>query len=552
MSDLPQSSAPRRGILSLAAVLAIVALAAGACGSSKAATTATTTPEAAAAASNSNLPADEGTPKDGGSLVWGLEAETDSMSPSVGRWAQPGHMMASAIFDPLVTLDDKGEAVPYLATSITPNADSTVWTITLPTGVKFHNGQALDAAAVVKNLDAVKTSIITGKTMLAVTSIVATDPQTVTITVAQPWATFPNLFVSQIGYIAAPEQIDDFHGGDHPIGTGPFVFKEWVKNDHFSATKNASYWQAGLPHLDEIDFKPVPDASQRLDELRDGTLDAMNTLTPATITQVREDPSLRYLEYGKGDEIFVTLNTTQPPFDNPIARQAVAYATDTATYIDELGKDVYTSANGPYAPGQLGYLDDTGYPSFDLQKAKDLVAQYTAQTGKPLAFTYNGISNVDDARGQQLLKTMWDAAGMQVTLQSSKQEDQIISVVLGQYQAADFRNFSEPDPDADYIWFTKVGVGGAGDAIALNMPRYVDPTIDNALYAARATTDAAERDRQYQTVSRSLSAGTPYIWLARVDWMIASNPRVHGYAAAANGSLQTLSQKTWVAGLWID
>ena len=159
---------------------------------------------------------------------------------------------------------------------------------------------------------------------------------------------------------------------------------------------------------------------------------------------------------------------------------------------------------------------------------------------------------MDDARGQQLLKTMWDAAGMQVTLQSGKQEDQIISVVLGQYQAADFRNFSEPDPDADYIWFTKAGVGGNGDNIALNMPRYVDPTIDQALYAGRATTDPAERDRQYQSVSRKLSAGVPYIWLARVDWMIASSPRVHGYAAAANGSLQTLSQKTWVAGLWID
>ncbi len=549
MSDLPQSPIRRRGVVALAAILAVISMAAGACGSARSATTATTTPDAAA---GSNLPSDEGTPKDGGSLVWGLEAETDSLSPSVGRWAQSGHMMASAVFDPLVTLDADGQTAPYLATSLTPNADNTVWTITLPAGVKFHNGQPLDGAAVAKNLEAAKSSIIVGKTLLSVQSIVASDPQTVTITVAQPWATFPNLFVSQIGYIAAPAQIDDFHGGDHPIGTGPFVFKDWVKNDHFSATKNADYWQAGLPHLDEIDFAPVPDASQRLEELRDGTLDAMNTLTPATITEVRDDPSLKYLEYGKGDEIFVTLNTTQAPFDNPVARQAVAYATDTATYIDEMGKDVYTTANGPYAPGQLGYLEDTGYPSFDLQKAKDLVARYTEQTGHPLAFTYNGISNVDDARGQQLLKTMWDAAGMQVALQSGKQEDQIISVVLGQYQAADFRNFSEPDPDADYIWFTKAGVGGDGDAIALNMPRYVDPTIDQALYAGRATTDTAERDTQYQTVSRTLSTGTPYIWLARVDWMIASSPRVHGYAEAANGSLQTLSQKTWVAGLWID
>ena len=547
----PTTPAPRRrGVVLVVAALAALSILAGACGSSNSTSTATTVP--AAKAEGTNLPPDEGAPKDGGGVTWGLEAETDSMSPSVGRWALSGHMVASAIFDPLVTLDANGATVPYLATSITPNSDNTVWTITLPSGVTFHDNEPLNAAAVVKNLQADKTSVITSKAMVAVSGIEATDDLTVRVTLSQPWATFPTLLSSQVGYIAAPVQIDDFHGGDHPIGTGPFVFKEWVKNDHFSTTRNVHYWQPGLPHLDQLDFRPVQDAQQRLDELADGTLDAITTLNPASITQVRDDSTLNYLEFAKGDEIFVTLNTQAAPFDNPLARQAVAAATDTASYIDVMSKGVYTTANGPYAPGQLGYLEDTGYPGFDLAKAKDLVTQYTAATGQPLAFTYVGASNVDDARGQQLLKTMWEAAGMQVTLQAVKQEDQIISVVLGNYQAADWRNFSQPDPDTDYVWFSKHGIGGANDAISLNMARYANPAIDTALDAGRATTDASARDADYQTVSRELSTGIPYIWLARVDWMIASNPRVHGYAAAANGSLQTLGAKTWIAGLWID
>jgi peptide/nickel transport system substrate-binding protein len=61
---------------------------------------------------------------------------------------------------------------------------------------------------------------------------------TVRITTTQPWASLPTLFNGQVGYIAAPKQVDDFHGGDHPIGTGPFMFKEWAKNDHFTATRN--------------------------------------------------------------------------------------------------------------------------------------------------------------------------------------------------------------------------------------------------------------------------------------------------------------------------
>jgi peptide/nickel transport system substrate-binding protein len=533
----------------VAAVIAVSVLA-GACGSSTDTATSSTTPPTGAAEATAAV--DDGTPKDGGSIVWGLEAETDSLSPSVGRWALSGHMVASAIFDPLVTLDENGVAVPYLASSITPDPTDTVWTITLPTGVTFHNGEVLDAAAVVKNLEAARSSIITGKAMLAVEKVEATDAQTAVVTLNQPWATFPNLLLSQVGYIAAPAQIDDFHGGDHPIGTGPFMFKDWVKNDHFAATKNPDYWQAGLPHLDEIAFRPVPDAQQRLEELRDGTLDAIDTLDPASITELRGDTTVNRLEYDKGDEIFITLNTEKAPFDNLLARQAVAHATDTAGYIAEMGQGVYTTANGPYAPGQLGHLDDTGYPTFDLDRAKELVSQYTAETGQPLAFTYVGASNVDDMRAQQLLTSMWEAAGMEVTLQSVKQEDQIIGVVLGQYQAADWRNFSAPDPDTDYVWFSELGIGGENDAISLNMARYADPAIDDALNAARATTETAARDRAYQTVNQQLSSGIPYIWLARVDWMIAADPRVHGYGEALNGSMQTLGPKTWVAGLWID
>jgi hypothetical protein len=98
--------------------------------------------------------------------VWGLEAETDSMSPSVGRLAVSGHMVASAIFDPLITIDADGHWQPYLAESLTPNTDNTVWDIKVRPGISFHDGEPLDAAAVVKNLRAGQSSIITGKAMV--------------------------------------------------------------------------------------------------------------------------------------------------------------------------------------------------------------------------------------------------------------------------------------------------------------------------------------------------------------------------------------------------
>jgi len=546
----PVTTRSRHGapVLLLALVLSM-ALVAAACGSSK--STSATKSTQASSTNDGNLPAEEGTPVDGGQIVWGLEAETDSMSPSSGRLAVSGHMMASAIFDPLVTLDDQGKTVPYLAESITPNADNTQWAVKVRSGISFHDGEPLDANALMANFQAARDSIITGKAWLWVKDLKITDPMTVTVTTTQPWATFPSLFTGQTGYIAAPKQISNFYGGDTPIGTGPFVFKEWVKNDHFTATKNPNYWQKGLPHLDQITFKPVPDARQRMDELNDGTLDAIQTLTPSSITQLRATSTLNRLEYTKGEASFVALNTENPPFDNILARQAVAYATNSPEYLAKYAPDVYQPTNGLYTDGHLGYVADTGYPTFDLAKAKDLVAQYTAATGKPLEFTYTGTSNIDDSSRNQVLKDMWEAAGMKVTLAAIPQVDQVVQTVLGQYQATDFRLFNQPDPDNDWFWNSCETIG-KGAAISLNIARYCNTEVDTAINAGRATTDEAARQTDYENANKALNAGIPYIWLARVDWAIGASPRVHGYAAARNGSIQTLGSKTWIANLWIQ
>jgi len=536
----------RRGLLPLTGLLLTIAVLAGACGSSK-----STTASSAAPANDAAAAIDQGTPVDGGALVWGLEAETDGLSPSTGRWAVSGHMLASAIFDPLVTVDGDGKVVPYLAESFTPDSTNTSWAIKLRSGIKFHDGEPLDSAALLKNLQAEKASLITNSAMVWIASMAATDPLTVTVTTTHPWATFPTIFASQLGYVVAPKQIDNFNGADAPIGTGPFVFKDWVKNDHFTATKNPNYWRTGLPHLNEITFKPVPDAQQRLEELQNGTLDAIQTLTPASINEIRSTSSLNHIEYTQGEASFVALNTSKPPFDNLLARQAMASATNSPEYLSQYAAGVYAPTNGMYAEGNIGYVADSGYPSFDLDKAKQLVAQYTAQTGQPLSFTYSGASNADDAKRAQFLKDMWEAAGMKVTLAGVAQADQVVQTVLGQYQATDFRLFNQTDPDTDWVWTAGATVGPT-NGLSLNIARYANTDHDAAMTAGRSTTDPAARQTAYENANKALNAGLPYIWLARVNWTIAAQPRVHGYGAASNGSIQTLGPKTWLSDLWIS
>jgi peptide/nickel transport system substrate-binding protein len=545
---VPTPPRPSRRGPRLVALLLVVGLVAGACGSAS-------QHDTAASSSAPTDPAaviDGGTPVDGGTLIWGLETDTDSFSPMSGRWDRNGHMMGSAIFDPLATLDEDGRAVPYLAESITPvDEQATVWDIKLREGVTFSDGEPLDADVVVRNLTEQKKALITGQSLAAMADVEAVDPMTARVTTTAPWATFPVILASQVGYMASTQMIDDPHGGEHPTGTGPFMLQEWVKGDHMRAVKNPGYWQPGLPHLDEIQFKVDLDTQQQVTDLLDGTFDAFTTSTPSTVAELRTTAGINVLENTSGEERFASLNTTVAPFDQLSARQALAYATDVERFVAENGNGAYTVVDGMFAPGQLGYTTDAGYPGFDLEKARSLVQQYTADTGQPLAFTFMNTDSLGDLQVSQSLKDMWEAAGMQVTLESVKDEDEVVAVVLGNYQAADWRNFGQPDPDGDYIWWHSSSIGKDG-ALSLNTARYATPAIDAALDAARATTDPTVRDEQYRTAEQQINAGLPYIWYARVTSSIGADKRVHGYGEATNGSDSTIGPKTWVAKLWIE
>lgn len=494
---------------------------------------------------------EEGEPVEGGKFVIGLEAETESgLNPIVGQFAASGHMMASAIFDPLATLDAEGKVVPYLAESIEPNADYTEWTVTVRDGVQFHDGTPLTADAVKATLDGHATSLVTKGAVKAIAGTEVVDDRTVKVSMNQPWAQFPYTLTTQVGYIPAPSMLADPEGAFHPVGTGPFVFESWNIGKSFKATKNDNYWQEGKPHLSSIEFLPTPDAQVRAEGVLNGEIDLMPILLLQSNEYLR-DRDVKMLEVSNGEESSITLNTAKPPFDNPIARQAVAAATDVDRFLAETGRDLVPPASGVFAPGQLGYREDIDHQTYDLEKAKALTAQYQAETGQPLSFVYDGADTVDDRAGQQILNEMWVAAGMTVELKSIPQSDQIINTVLGNYQATDWRNFGSPDPDGDYVWWHSSSVGDEGQ-ISLNVPRLADPQIDAALDEARETTDDARRDELYAQVAQMLNDGGGYVWLERPIWALVSGPNVNGFAIAANGSISTIGAKTWIADLWVQ
>lgn len=524
----------RRSFLAKSAVAGAGIAAGGvlaACGSSSATTTSTTAGGSTGSRPNGISTA---TPKSGGQLSFGVDAEEKGFSPTLGTFDEVGIMYARTVFDTLMILDASGVPQPNLAQSVTSNADGTVWTITVRPNVKFHNGAPCDAAAIAANFVAHQNSILTGPALTPLQSVVVTSPSVVTITMKTPWVPFDYYLCggigSQFAFIAEPNWLAT-KTQTNPVGTGPFVFQEWVPNSHFTATKNTNYWRPGLPYLDSITYKPIPDPQQLLASLNSGAVDMIHTSVAQDTAALRSNTSLGYVDdsknvAGEPDMGCVQLNLSKAPFDNLKMRQAMAYATNSAQYVAVIDGGVTAPSNGTFVQGSPYYLANNGYPAYNLAKAKQLVSEIKAAGGS-VSFALGHTPEPKGAQIGQYLQQQYQQAGMNVTLQPILQ-DSIINVALaGAYQAVTWRQFGAVNPDLNYIFWTPTNANTP--VFAINMARNTDPAMQTALIQGRQATDKATQAAAYQQVNKLLSSDIPYIWYSRVVWSVGAQPKVQNF-----------------------
>jgi peptide/nickel transport system substrate-binding protein len=475
--------------------------------------------------------APEGEPQRGGTIVYGLEAETDGFNPTGNRWAVSGHMVAQAVFDSLTALDVNAEPQPYLAESVEPNDDYTVWTITLRSGVTFHDGSPVNADAVKATLEGHKASALTGSAVTPIQSIAVTDELTAEITMDQPWAAFPAALTSQVGYVVAPVMLDDATkdaASRAPVGSGPFKYKEWVPNSRWVGERNENYWQEGLPYLDGVEFRPITQVRSRFNSLQTGEIQMMHTTDPAVISELRtagEAGQLQLVEdRGEGEESFVLLNLQNAPLDDVRIRQALAYATDTETYNEVINNGVSVVANNLFNPSSPWRVD-TEYPTFNLERATELVEEYKADTGATeVRFRLSTTPTPETQRSVQLLQQQWAEAGITVDITTVDQSAFITTAIVSDFDANLWRQYGAPDPDVDLVWWTS----GANNGNILNFPNMFDPQIDDALQRGRRSADPDERKQAYADFQKRFNEIIPVIWLNHTLWAVAADNSVRG------------------------
>jgi peptide/nickel transport system substrate-binding protein len=475
-------------------------------------------------------------PKKGGSLIFGVDAEEKGFSPTQGTFDEVGILYARTVFDSLMILSAAGTPQPYLAQSVTANSTYTVWTITMRPNLKFHNGTPCDAAAVAANFNAHKTSTLTGPTLTNLDTVTVTSPLVVTLTMKSPWVPFNYYLTGGIGgqfaFVAEPTWLAT-NSQTNPIGTGPFVFQEWTPNDHFTATKNPHYWRPGLPYLDSITYKPIPDPDQLFSSLTSGAVDIMHSDTPEVITRLRADSSLAYSDdsknvAGEPDMGCILLNLSKAPFNNLKLRQAMAYAVSSAQYVEVIDKGVNATSNGPFVKGSPYYVANNGYPVYNVAKARSLVKQVAQATGKPVSFNLNHTPDASTTKIAEYLQQQLQTVGMKVTLTPIQQANIINTALLGTFQAQLWRQFGAVNPDLNYIFWSPTNANTP--VFSINMARNTDPSMQAALLKGRQSPSKSQQNTAYQQVSKLMGQDIPYVWFDRTTWAIAAEPKVQNFA----------------------
>ncbi|HEV2361673.1 MAG TPA: ABC transporter substrate-binding protein [Acidimicrobiales bacterium] len=476
----------------------------------------------------------------GGSLTMATWSEVNSLSPPGARWDATGYLYGNAIFDTLVQIGADGKAHPYLAESVTPNADYTVWTIKVRPGILFHNGEVCDGAAVKNSMDAVRSGLITAEAVKPIEKTVLADAMTVEIHMSAPWVPFAPYLASQLGYICAPAMLKSKNqGATAPIGTGPFIFDTWNFNSSLTVKRNPHYWQKNpsypgktYPYLDEIIFKPITDNGERDTAMRANSIELMHTQYPQSVATFLHNPAYKVVEGveppgAEPDVDFIMFNCDKFPTNDIDVRRALIMATDPNQLREIYGANLVELVNGPFQKGSA-YYTETAYPGFNPSAAKELVQKWQARNGgQDLTIQLNTITGAAYETIVTNLQTQWLNVGIKSVPGQIQFSTFLFDVVLGGYEAVTFEQFSATDPDQNYVWWSTDTYAPDGK-ISLNIARNRDDTIQQALETGRQSTDPAARVEAYQTVAKQLGTDLPYLWLGKTLWAAVSQPYVAG------------------------
>jgi len=482
----------------------------------------------------------------GGTLTATLDTDPPTMDPHLSGSAVDRQVFQN-LYDKLVDTSPSLAIVPMLATSWTISPDGKTVTFKLRSGVKFQDGTAFNADAVKANFERMKFDpkfpSVRRSELGPMTAVTAVDPSTVQITLDQPYSPLLYVLTDRSGMMVSPAAAQKPDFALHPVGTGPFAFVEKVPQDHITLQRTPDYWGQGVPYLDRVVFREITDDNARVANLKSGDVDVLN-LVP--LPQVRElakeagQPGSRFrlVEAGAMAWTALSLNTTKPPFDNKLLRQAFNATINREAIANVVLQGAAYPAYSFFPNGTPAYDPTWKLPPASVAAAKEKLRQ----AGRPNGFEFTLIILPGQQRQAlaQAIQAMAADAGIQVRIQVVDQGTMIDSITHVTEQAALTEWSGRPDPDFDIYPFTMPsGIG------AFNYAGYVNPKLGTFLDGARYLNDMALRRRAYSEATKILADDVPYVWLFFPKEYKLLSTRVRGFVDQPDGMMRF--RNVWLA-----
>lgn len=499
------------------------------------------------------------TPHRGGTLHLVAQPEppalVHALVPHVATQYVSGKVLQS-----LLSFDHALRPVPVLARNWQVSADGLRWTFELQPNVRWHDGHRFDADDVVFSFDDFYPATDPRQATIKreyFARVEALDPNRVQFVLKKPFAPLLDMLGSGIRPVVAKHIYagrGDYRRNPanlHPIGTGPFVFKQWARGAHIRLERNANYWKPGLPYLDAVVFHVIPDAAARAAAFERGDVQVLRSgdADYADVERLAALPGVSHSEHGwelfRG-HAFLQINTRRPPLDDARVRQAIAYALDRQFIVDNIFFGAGKPAVGVFAAGSPEH--DPALPPYphDPDKAAALVREAGLSPGKVRLRLLNGEKGGAWERLAEYTRQALLPLGLDVHVVTSDAATWYQRVSDWDFDLTYNFNFQIGDPYLSLAYLYR------GDNIRKGSPfnnitGYTDREADGLWQQATDASDPQQRQAIYHRLEARLHRELPIVPIYEMRYVTLYRNEVNNLLRSAT-SLNESGEDVYLAG----
>lgn len=473
----------------------------------------------------------------------GLAEDPDVLDPTLAR-TYVGRIVFASLCDKLFDIDESINIVPQLALSHETTEDGKTVTIKLRPGVKFHDGETMDAEAVKASLKRHMTmqGSFRKPELAAVDKVEVADPLTVRLLLKSPFSPLIAQLTDRAGMIVSPkaaaEAGDKF--GLKPVCAGPFKFVERVQQDRIVLEKFPGYWNAANIHVDRVVFRPIVESTVRLANLRSGSLEMIERALATDLPEIKADVKLRLATVPELGYQGITVNIGKSEAGK------AAFGKDARiirAFNLSLDREAITKVafNGEFLPGNQWVSPKNPYyqskfpvPKRDVAKAKELLK--AAGVSTPLAIDFMVPNNPETRQVAEIVQAMAGEAGFDIKIRVTEFATSLKEAEEGRYQAYMLAWSGRVDPDGNAYSFHKTNA-------PLNYGGYSNPEVDRWLDEARVKSSLADRKAVYEKIAEKLLSEGSIVYLYHRLMIIAHTARLDGYKQMPDGLIRLTGAK---------